>query len=54
MTTNSTRYYAWLAFLSATFLLGLIAYAIQVRKGLIVTGLRDQVSWGIYISSFVF
>jgi len=54
MTTNSARYYAWLAFLSAAFLLGLIAYAIQVRKGLIVTGLRDQVSWGIYISSFVF
>lgn len=54
MTTNSVRYYAWLALLAAAVLLGLIAYVIQVRKGLIVTGLRDQVSWGIYISSFVF
>lgn len=54
MSSNSARYYAWLALLGATFLVGLIAYAIQVRKGLIVTGLRDQVSWGIYISSFVF
>jgi len=54
MTHSSARYYAWLALLGAAFLLGLVAYAIQVRKGLIVTGLRDQVSWGIYISSFVF
>jgi molybdopterin-containing oxidoreductase family membrane subunit len=54
MYSTSARYYAWLGLLAAAFLLGLVAYAIQVRKGLIVTGLRDQVSWGIYISSFVF
>jgi molybdopterin-containing oxidoreductase family membrane subunit len=54
MNTGSARYYAWLALLAAAFLFGLVAYAIQVRRGLIVTGLRDQVSWGIYISSFVF
>src|SRR5262249_46697075 len=54
MTTRSARYYAWLAVLAAAVLLGLVAYTIQVRRGLMVTGLRDQVSWGIYISSFVF
>ena len=30
------------------------AYYIQLDKGLIVTGLRDYVSWGMYISNFVF
>src|SRR5215472_14496318 len=54
MTESSWRFYLWIGFLSAAFLLGLVAYAIQLKKGLIVTGLRDQVSWGIYISTFVF
>ena len=29
-------------------------YYIQLDKGLIVTGMRDYVSWGMYISNFVF
>lgn len=33
---------------------GLIAYIKQLRIGLGVTGMRDFVSWGIYISNFVF
>jgi len=44
----------WVAFLSALCIIGLIAYCRQLSKGLVVTGMRDYVSWGIYISNFVF
>jgi molybdopterin-containing oxidoreductase family membrane subunit len=54
MTHNSSRFYIWIVFLAAAVALGMIAYIIQYQKGLIVTGLRDQTSWGIYISTFVF
>src|SRR5262245_63600408 len=54
MTEPSRKFYLWVAFLSAFVVLAVVAYAIQLQKGLIVTGLRDQVSWGIYISTFVF
>ena len=30
------------------------AYAIQLQDGLWVTGMRDRISWGIYIALFVF
>ena len=35
-------------------LAGLFAYIRQLRFGLGVTAMRDYVSWGIYISNFVF
>ena len=44
----------WVAFLSLLCLLGFIAYCRQLSKGLVVTAMRDYVSWGIYISNFVF
>ena len=34
--------------------IGAYAYYRQLRYGLIVTNMRDYVSWGIYISNFVF
>jgi molybdopterin-containing oxidoreductase family membrane subunit len=39
-----------------TGLLGvcLVGYFFQLKDGMIVTGLRDYVSWGIYIANFVF
>jgi molybdopterin-containing oxidoreductase family membrane subunit len=40
--------------LSAVALWGLYGYILQLRHGLIVTGMRDQISWGLYISNFVF
>jgi Ni/Fe-hydrogenase subunit HybB-like protein len=47
-------FHAWMAAL--TFLLGicLYYYYTQLREGLGVAGIRDYVSWGIYISNFVF
>lgn len=44
----------WIAFLVVIMLIGGYAYYQQLKYGLIVTGLRDYASWGIYISNFVF
>ncbi|MFZ4402415.1 MAG: NrfD/PsrC family molybdoenzyme membrane anchor subunit [Bacteroidales bacterium] len=44
----------WMGFLLTTFAICLYAYATQLENGLIVTGLGDYVSWGMYISNFVF
>ena len=44
----------WTGFLVVVCLVGVYAYYRQLRYGLIVTSMRDYVSWGIYISNFVF
>ncbi len=48
------RYYAWMGVLMLLCLLGINAYAKQFVHGLIVTGMSDQVSWGVYIANFTF
>jgi Ni/Fe-hydrogenase subunit HybB-like protein len=48
------RYYAWMGVLTAIVLLGLNAYCKQFVHGLIVTGMSDEVSWGVYIANFTF
>ena len=50
----NTRYYIWMSFLTLLLFICLLAYQKQLQDGLIVTGLRDYVSWGMYISNFVF
>lgn len=47
-------YYAWIGFLLLLILMGVVAYSGQLRDGLIVTRMRDQVSWGFYIGNFTF
>ncbi|OIP81178.1 MAG: polysulfide reductase [Porphyromonadaceae bacterium CG2_30_38_12] len=44
----------WMGVLSISLLVCLFAYFLQLRDGMIVTGLGDYVSWGMYISNFVF
>jgi molybdopterin-containing oxidoreductase family membrane subunit len=44
----------WMTFLIIAFLACLYAYTLQLRTGLGVTGIRDYISWGLYISNFVF
>ena len=44
----------WVGILTVICLVGMYAYYRQLRYGLIVTSMRDYVSWGIYISNFVF
>jgi Ni/Fe-hydrogenase subunit HybB-like protein len=51
---NTWRFYVWVGFLVAVMLWGLHAYVRQLREGLVVTGMRDQISWGLYITNFVF
>ena len=54
MTRASWRFHAWVTLLSMLVAWGLYAYLRQWHEGLAITGLRDQVSWGLYISNFVF
>jgi len=44
----------WLGFLFLLLFVCLYFYYTQLRDGLGVTAMRDYVSWGIYISNFVF
>jgi Ni/Fe-hydrogenase subunit HybB-like protein len=44
----------WTCALLLIALVGCFAYYRQLRYGLVVTDMRDYVSWGIYISNFVF
>ena len=48
------RGFIWTAFLVLICLVGAYAYYRQLSKGLAVTNIGDYVSWGIYISNFVF
>ena len=54
MATGSRLYYAWVGFLLLLIALGGLAYSGQMRNGLIITNMRDQVSWGFYIGNFTF
>lgn len=47
-------YWAWVLLLLVLIASGALAYAQQVRTGLAVTAMRDQVSWGFYIGNFTF
>src|SRR5579872_6213427 len=51
---GNRAYWTWLAFLGALIVSGVLAYAAQVRTGLGLTAMRDQVSWGFYIGNFTF
>ncbi|MEI6143920.1 MAG: NrfD/PsrC family molybdoenzyme membrane anchor subunit [Mariniphaga sp.] len=50
----SQGFLVWMSFLAISLAGCIYAYYIQCDKGLIVTGLRDHVSWGMYIANFVF
>ena len=54
MTHSTWRFRVWVAVLSAFIAGGIYASILQWQHGLVITGLRDQVSWGLYISNFVF
>lgn len=45
---------AWTVILVSVFIAGIFCYINQIRNGLAITGMRDFVFWGIYISNFVF
>ncbi len=48
------KYWAWVIFLLFLIGLGSIFYIIQLNKGLMVTGMGRDVSWGFYIAQFTY
>lgn len=55
MLKGGKGYYVWLLFLG--FLIALMGYGSYVQfveKGMIVTNLTDQVTWGVYLANFIF
>jgi len=54
ITKGSKAYYIWMVTLLCFMGIGFLAYLYQLQHGLIVTAMRDQVSWGFYISNFTF
>jgi Ni/Fe-hydrogenase subunit HybB-like protein len=53
-TTGDRRYHLWMGSLSVIMLVGGYAYIYQANHGLVVTGMNDHVSWGLYISNMAF
>lgn len=51
---GNATYWAWVTFLALLIISGTLAYLDQWREGLILTAMRDQVSWGFYIGNFTF
>jgi molybdopterin-containing oxidoreductase family membrane subunit len=54
VTRGDRRYWAWVGGLLILVASGLLAYVDQLRVGLAVTAMRDQVSWAFYIGNFTF
>ncbi|MBI4304668.1 MAG: polysulfide reductase NrfD [Chloroflexi bacterium] len=51
---TSKAYYVFLLFLLLVVGFGFYAFVVQFRFGLLSTGMRDQVIWGLYILDFIF
>ncbi len=51
---GNAGYWAWVVLLLALIASGLLAFRMQMERGLVVTAMRDQVSWGFYIGNFTF
>ncbi|MBI4202927.1 MAG: polysulfide reductase NrfD [Chloroflexi bacterium] len=51
---TSKAYLALITVLVAVIAWGAFAYFTQARDGLIVTGMRDRISWGLYVALFIF
>jgi Ni/Fe-hydrogenase subunit HybB-like protein len=47
-------YRGWLLLLGGLIAAGSWYYALQLREGLVITGMSDQVAWGFYIANFTF
>jgi len=52
--STSRGYLVWVGLLLLVVGWGVFAWVTQLQNGLIVTGMRDRISWGVYIASFVF
>ncbi|MBP8646479.1 MAG: polysulfide reductase NrfD [Syntrophobacteraceae bacterium] len=48
------RYFRWLMLLLVVMGMGFASYLVQLNRGLTITGLSRDVSWGFYIAQFTF
>lgn len=48
------KWKVWVAFLVICIIYGLYGLYMQITKGHIVTGMRDNVVWGLFIANFIF
>ena len=53
-TKGNAKYHLWMGTLTLLMLIATYAYSVQIKEGLIVTGMNDRISWGLYISNFTF
>lgn len=53
-TDGPPMFYGWMILLTAVWLVGVHAWAVQVRDGMVMTNMTDHVSWGLYIANFTF
>jgi molybdopterin-containing oxidoreductase family membrane subunit len=51
---GNRAYWTWLTLLAVLIVSGVRAFYLQSTHGLILTAMRDQVSWGFYIGNFTF
>ncbi len=51
---GNRKYWLWIASLFCAILAGSFCYVLQLTRGLAVTGLSRDVSWGLYIAQFTF
>jgi Ni/Fe-hydrogenase subunit HybB-like protein len=54
ISSGRKSYFAWVTFLILLFIWGAFGYSKQLGNGLIVTHMRDSVSWAFYIGNFTF
>ena len=47
-------YRYWILFLLGIIGVGLVCYLCQLKKGLIITGMNNNVSWGFYIAQYTY
>jgi len=52
--SGGPKYKIWMLCLLAVAGVGMSAWVYQLKHGLIITGMRDPVSWGLYIANFTF
>jgi Ni/Fe-hydrogenase subunit HybB-like protein len=52
--SGSWLFYGWMIFLTVLTAIGARAFFEQLVSGLDLTGMTDQVSWGIYIANFTY
>ncbi len=52
--SGSKLFYTWMSFLTFLTFVGAYCYVRQFSHGLVLTGMSNQVSWGLYIANFTF